>query len=98
MGPPVVSDPLAEGYPSIRSRRQTLRRGRSIDGNRRGHVVDYRHIIHALRRKPMALLNLVYREQLFSREGIPSHIERADRQTAGTQCVPHHGRAAGTRI
>jgi hypothetical protein len=48
---------------------QTLRRGRSIDGNRRGHVVDYRHIIHALRRKPMALLNLVYREQLFPREG-----------------------------
>jgi hypothetical protein len=47
---------------------QTLRRGRSIDGNRRGHVVDYRHIIHALRRKPMALLNLVYREQLFPRE------------------------------
>ena len=47
---------------------QTLRRGRSIDGNRRGHVVDYRHIIHALRRKPMALLNLVYREQLFPRD------------------------------
>jgi len=47
---------------------QTLRRGRSIDGNRRGHVVDYRHIIHALRRKPMALFNLVYREQLFPRE------------------------------
>ena len=47
---------------------QTLRRGRSIDGNRRGHMVDYRHIIHALRRKPMALLNLVYREQLFPRD------------------------------
>jgi len=31
-------------------------------------VIDYRHIIHALRRKPMALLNLVYREQLFPRE------------------------------
>src|SRR5262249_15979920 len=29
--------------------------------------VDYRHVIHALRRKPMALLNLVYREQLFPR-------------------------------
>ena len=45
---------------------QTLRRGRRIEGNR--HVVDYRHIIHALRRKPMALLNLVYREQLFPRD------------------------------
>jgi hypothetical protein len=47
---------------------QTLRRGRSIDGNRRSHVVDYRHVIHALRRKPMALLNLVYRAQLFPRQ------------------------------
>jgi hypothetical protein len=30
-------------------------------------VVDYRHVIHALRRKPMALLNLVYCDQLFPR-------------------------------
>jgi hypothetical protein len=30
-------------------------------------VVDYRHVIHALRRKPNALLNLVYRDQLFPR-------------------------------
>jgi hypothetical protein len=32
-----------------------------------GAVADYRHVIHALRRKPMALLNLVYRDQLFPR-------------------------------
>ena len=32
-----------------------------------GHVVDYRHVIHALRRKPQALMNLVYRDQLFPR-------------------------------
>jgi hypothetical protein len=32
------------------------------------HVVDYRHVIHALRRKPGALLNLVCRDQLFPRE------------------------------
>jgi hypothetical protein len=31
-------------------------------------IVDYRHVIHSLRRKPMALLNLVYRERLFPRE------------------------------
>ena len=30
-------------------------------------MVDYRHIIHALRCKPMALANLVYRDQLFPR-------------------------------
>jgi len=45
----------------------TLRRGRSPDHNKRARVVDYRHVIHALRRKPMALLNLVYRDQLFPR-------------------------------
>lgn len=45
----------------------TLRRGRSPDHRRHAHVVDYRHVIHALRRKPMALLNLVYRDQLFPR-------------------------------
>ncbi len=28
-------------------------------------VVDYRHVIHSLRRKPMALFNLVYRDALF---------------------------------
>jgi hypothetical protein len=49
----------------------SLPRGRRPVGARQncnGHVVDYRHIIHALRRKPMALLNLVYRDQLFPRE------------------------------
>ena len=45
----------------------TLRRGRPHADRKHGHVVDYRHVIHALRRKPMALLNLVYREQLFPR-------------------------------
>jgi hypothetical protein len=49
----------------------TLRRGRipkgRADRGRCNHVVDYRHVIHALRRKPMALLNLVYRDQLLAR-------------------------------
>lgn len=45
----------------------TLRRGRPVSDAQRGHVVDYRHVIHALRRKPMALLGLVYRDQLFPR-------------------------------
>jgi len=49
------------------SRMLTLRRGRSGDGGRHGHVVDYRHVIHSLRCKPMALLNLVYRDALFPR-------------------------------
>jgi hypothetical protein len=45
----------------------TLRRGWPVSESKGGHVVDYRHVIHALRRKPMALLNLVYRDQLFPR-------------------------------
>jgi hypothetical protein len=46
----------------------TLDRGRPGRNGKHGHVVDYRHVIHALRRKPMALLNLVYRDQLWPRE------------------------------
>jgi hypothetical protein len=43
----------------------TLRRGQPVSDRKGGHVVDYRHVIHALRKKPMALANLVYRDQLF---------------------------------
>jgi hypothetical protein len=46
----------------------TLTRGRPAAAGKHAHVVDYRHVIHALRRKPMALLNLVYRDQLFPRD------------------------------
>ena len=46
----------------------TLPRGRAYGDRRHAQVVDYRHVIHALRRKPMALPNLVYRDQLFPRE------------------------------
>jgi hypothetical protein len=54
----------------------TLRRGRPPQGSgKRGHVVDYHHVIHALRRKPMALLNLVYRDQLFPRRAYARAFE-----------------------
>ena len=40
-----------------------LRRGRPPqESSKHSHVVDYRHVIHALRKKPMALINLVYRD------------------------------------
>jgi transposase InsO family protein len=45
----------------------SLRRGRAETNGKHGHVVDYHHVIHSLRRKPMALLNLVYRDQIFPR-------------------------------
>jgi transposase InsO family protein len=54
----------------------TLRRGWQPPGtDKRGRVVNYRHVIHALRRKPMALLNLVYRDQLFPRRAYARTFE-----------------------
>ena len=46
----------------------TLPRGRASPSGKHDQVVNYRHVIHSLRRKPMALKNLVYRDQLFPRE------------------------------
>jgi hypothetical protein len=46
----------------------TLPRGRAHPSGKHAQVVNYRHVIHSLRKKPMALLNLVYREQLFPRQ------------------------------
>ncbi|PVA08883.1 IS21 family transposase [Pelagivirga sediminicola] len=46
---------------------QALRRGRPTPSGSHGHVVNYHHVIHSLRRKPMALMGLVYRDQLFPR-------------------------------
>jgi hypothetical protein len=45
----------------------TMPRGRARPNGNHGHIVDYRHVIHSLRQKPMALLNLAYRDQLFPR-------------------------------
>ena len=42
----------------------TVRRGQPVSDSKGGHVVDYRHVIHALRKQPMALLNLVFRPAL----------------------------------
>lgn len=48
----------------------TLPRGQAPDHQKgsRGHVVDYHHVIHSLRRKPQAFLGLVYRDALFPRD------------------------------
>ena len=74
----------------------TLPRGRRPRRAARphGHVVDYRHVIHALRRKPMALLNLVYRDQLFPREAYRRSLGGPARRAAAARRLPHHGRSA----
>src|SRR5437899_5573186 len=53
----------------------TLRRGRPHPTGKHAPAVNYRRLIHALRRKPMALLNLVYREQLFPRRAYQRAFE-----------------------
>ena len=50
------------------SHQMTMPRGRAQSNGKHDHVVDYRHLIHALRRKPMALMGLVYRDKLFPRQ------------------------------
>jgi len=50
------------------SLQMTAPRGRAQANGKHDHVVDYRHVIHALRRKPMALMGLVYRDKLFPRQ------------------------------
>jgi transposase InsO family protein len=54
----------------------SMPRGRADAKGKHGHVVDYRHVIHALRRKPMALLGLVYRDQLFPRDAYRRTFDR----------------------
>jgi hypothetical protein len=46
----------------------TMPRGRARPNGAHDHVVDYRHLIHSLRRKPMALMGLAYRDKLFPRQ------------------------------
>jgi hypothetical protein len=46
----------------------TLARGRGHANGKHDQVVNYRHVIHSLRKKPMALKGLVYRDQLFPRQ------------------------------
>ncbi len=55
----------------------TLPRGRRRSASRAGYVVNYRHVIHSLKRKPMALLRSVYRDELFPREAYRRCFERA---------------------
>jgi hypothetical protein len=54
----------------------TLPRGRPQANGKHGHIVNYRHVIHSLRRKPGALLNLAYRAQLFPRDAYRRTFER----------------------
>lgn len=63
----------------------TLPRGRARPNGSHGHVVNYHHVIHSLRRKPMALTGLVYRDQLFPRRAFRDMFEALLEQTDDRQ-------------
>ena len=67
----------------------TLRRGRPHPSGKRGHVVDYRHVIHALRRKPMALA-----QSGLSRAALSAPRLSARLRGAAGQATARSGRAA----
>lgn len=72
----------------------TLRRGRALRDGSHGHVVNYRHVIHSLRKKPMAMMGLVYRDQLFPRQAFRDTFT-ALLERAGEKTAPYDGRPAG---
>jgi len=55
-----------------------------VRGSKSGHAhqIDYRHVIHSLRAKPMALASLSYRDALWPRDAYRLAFERL-RDTAG---------------
>ncbi len=52
-------------------------------------MVNYRHVIHSLRVKPMALAGLVYRDQLFPREAYRQTFEQL-RDASGERIACHN--------
>jgi len=57
-------------------------------GQARTHVVNYRHVIHSLRVKPIALAGLVYRDQLFPRDAYRQAFDKI-RDCAGERTACH---------
>jgi len=56
----------------------TLSRGTRLPGTGRGRMIDYRHFIDALKRKPQAFKGLVFRDALFPREAYRRTWEQLD--------------------
>lgn len=56
----------------------TLARGTRASGTGRGRMLDYRHFIDALKRKPQAFKGLVFRDALFPREAYRRTWEQLD--------------------
>lgn len=63
----------------------TLPRARATRHGPHQHVVSYHHVIHSLRQKPMALMGLTYRDQLFPRQAFRDLFDMMLAQTSDRQ-------------
>ena len=63
----------------------SLSRGTRSPVNGRGRVIDYRHFIDALKRKPQAFKGLVFRDDLFPREAYRRTWEQLERKLTQRQ-------------
>ena len=63
----------------------TLERGRRGSSKKTAYSVNYHHVIHSLRRKPGAFMNLVYRDELFPREEYKRCFELAVELLSGRE-------------
>ena len=72
----------------------TLARGTRSPINGRGRVIDYRHFIDALKRKPQAFKGLVFRDALFPREAYRRTWEQLDLKLDAAPGLPDDRRAS----
>jgi hypothetical protein len=63
----------------------TLARGARTPGTTRGRVIDYRHFIEELKRKPQAFKGLLFRDALFPRQAYRLTWEQLDLQLTRRQ-------------
>jgi len=62
-----------------------LPRARADGRGKRSQVINYHHVIHSLRKKPMALLHLSYRDKLFPRQEYRRVFDRLLEQLSDKQ-------------
>jgi hypothetical protein len=92
----------------------TVRRGHPPPGKSRGRVIDYRHLLEGLKRKPQALKGLTFRDELFPGEAYRRTWEALDARlparracrlmvgllelAAGQACEAELGAALGAQL
>ena len=73
----------------------TLPRGRALASGKHGQVVDYRHVIHALRREANGAPQPRLSRPAVSTPGIPANLRCSPGETVRAPGLPRHGRASG---